>query len=237
MKNIKDVVPQNSVPRSMGKPRVTPLGFRIGGTTFVDVFNFNDDTFRTYVGMSIYNPGSVDLIVSLGRAFSGYRDIVVPPSQFAAFDNITMGCGARDNITDETLSHVRAALASPSGTPASATIGYAAAQPSNEELINIGTKVYEFSSDESVNGDNIYVEIGVDADASYTNLVAAIIGEDQSLTASVDTGTDVVTVTSNYGGTYGNGVVCADGATPTGATFSGNLAGGTGGIAVSVHVW
>jgi hypothetical protein len=238
-KDIKDTVPQSSKLRSMGKPRVTPAGFKIGSSTkFVDVFDLRDDSYRTMIGISIFNPGSYDMILSIGKAFSEHRDIVVPSQQFSTFDNITFGDGASDNASDENLSHIRAKMGTDEGTFATATIDYSGSgQPANGQLVNIGPYVYEFSSDENVNDGNTYVEIGVSADDSWTNLVNAINVKDQAVTASIDTGLDVVTITSNYGGDYGNGYVVADGASPTGAVFSGNLAGGIGGVAAVVHVW
>ena len=105
------------------------------------------------------------------------------------------------------------------------------------QTVDVGGTIYEFSDDESVPDGRRYVAIGASEDDSWNNFAAAVTSFDQNVRASNNPGANTVTIESNYGGDYGDGYVVADGPTPTGATFSGNLAGGSGGVAVLVHIW
>jgi hypothetical protein len=105
-------------------------------------------------------------------------------------------------------------------------------------LVDVNGKIYEFSDDNSKDPANdVKVDIGASDDDSWTNFVNAVLANEQAILPSIDTGANVVTLTSRYGGAFGDGLVVADGATPTGAVFSGNTAGGTGGVAAIFNIW
>lgn len=236
----------NAVPiqRAMGQPIASAEGFSLGSNvSFVDIFNLENQSFfaRAFTGLSIQNPSASNhIILSIGQPFSTYRHVVCPPQQFFVLDNLTFGPGIIDDTTGEKATRVRAKLQDvQEGTFATATINYSGSgQPSDQMTVEVNGLIYEFSDDLSKEpGSSVRVPIGVDADATWTNFVAAIIANEQALTPSIDTGADIVTLTSNYGGAYGDGLVIQDGATPTGATFSGNTAGGTGGAVPIFHIW
>lgn len=236
-KDILDVVPQTAKRRSMGAPRCTPENFKMGTTEFVDLFDLRDDKDRTYMGISVENPSSAsDLILCFGEAFSARRQVVVPPQKSITLDNLTFGVGARDNEFDESLTHVRCKLTIAEGTPSTATVDYSGSgNPANGNTISVGSTIYEFSSDDSADPGRVYVELGATSDDSWTNFINKLNSTDQAVSGSIDTGLDIVTIDSKYGGDYLDGYAITDGG--TGAVISGNLAGGTGGVSIIGHIW
>lgn len=231
------------IQRGQGIPIATPNAFRLGSATdYLDVFDLTPSKFqkRSFDGIMIHNPSSGSrIILSLGGASDTDEDIIVRPQSTVTLEGMMFGPLTVDEVKDKRVTHVRAILDVAQGTPASATIDYSGSgQPSDQETVDINGLTYEFSDDQSKDPANdVLVNIGASADDSWTNLVNAIIANDRDITSSIDTGTDIVTLTAIRGGTYGNGLTVADGSNPTGATFSGNLTGGVGGVGAIIHIW
>jgi hypothetical protein len=237
--NIPNDVNNQSVQRAMGTPVVSPKGLKVGSDTeYVDLMDLSGFDGRLFNGISIKNKSSVVLDIGMGVEGNTDRDIEVEPNTTVFYDNQSFGPFSEDHTKESRVTHIRAICESALGTPASATIVYPVAIPADQETIEVNGKIYEFSNDMSKDpSHDVIVAIGVNNDVSWTNMANAINANEQAVSVSIDTGTNTITITSNYGGDYGDGLVVQDGANPTGATFSGNLAGGTGGGEVVVHVW
>jgi hypothetical protein len=202
-------------------------------TEFVHIFDLQAPASknRMFIGIHVFNPSSTARIEIVGGAADEVgppHDIVIPPLTFLTFDLMTFGIGARDLSKGIRIDYIRAKLNLAAGVLGSATIDYSGSgQPSDGELVNVNGKVYEFSDDQSkVPANDFRVDIGASADITWT-----------ALDVTIDTGLDIVTLTSNYGGVLGNDIPISDGATPTGAVFSGNTAGGSGGVQPTIHIW
>jgi predicted heme/steroid binding protein len=152
-----------------------------------------------------------------------------------AFDGQTFGAFFDEVANLNISSRVRAILSSATGTLASGTITYAA-NPTDNLYLTINGKVYKFSSDMSVPDGEYKVDIKATADLSWSELVTVINATDTEIRASIDTGTDVVTITAIAGGTEGDAITMVDG--DTGETFSGaTLGSGAGGVTPTIHIW
>lgn len=227
--------------RAAGLPLCRKLGL---DDVMVDVWDFTKsingaapDKFenRSFIGLSVYNPSeTAEIHIAMGDAFENVADIIVPPDGYFTFDNMSFGPAIADNTYGVKVTHIRAKMSAQSGTKASATIEYSG-NPSDGETFEIGDKTYEFSADQSAAPGNIKIDILGSEDLTWAEAVDVINANDQAVTASIDTGTNTVTITSNYGGAEGNGYVVVDG--DTGATFSGNLSGGTGGESPIFNIW
>ena len=234
---------QRPINRAMGIPIASPLAFRLGSSTkFVDLFDLVSGNLdrRAFTGFSVENPGAQAVILSFGPEFSENRSVRVGPTSFMSLDNQTFGTIVLDDTTLERVTRVRAKLeASDDGVFSFATIDYSGSgNPADEQTIEINGKIYEFSNDMSKAPSHDYlVEIGASDDDSYNNLLILVNSVEQALTATINTGTDLLTLTSNYGGAYGDGLVVVDGSNPTGAAFSGNTSGGSGGVLPVIHIW
>jgi hypothetical protein len=234
---------QHPIQRAMGNPISSVDGLILGSVEYADIFNLSQaaQNIRTFIGMSIYNPSSVATInVAMGPEFHVGKNFAVPPTQFITFDYLTYGAQLADETTKLKTTRIRAALDANQGTLSSATIDYSGSgQPTDQQTVQIGSLVYEFSNDASKSPlNNVLVAIGATADDSWTNFRQAVEDNEQGVIPTIDTGLDIVTITNKYGGTYGDGFVVADGASPTGAVFSGNTAGGAGGITgVLFTIW
>jgi hypothetical protein len=229
----------NVINRAMGTPVVEYQKYLSSATKFADIFDLTSTALanRVFCGIAIRNPSAtVSILIAIGDNDASSACIVVPPSTFIAFDNQSFG-----NIFDEVdaaksiAKKVRARLDTLTGTLASGTIIYAG-QPTNGQYLEVNGTEYEFTSDASAETGRVAVTIGASADLTYTALVTAINNNDFNVTASINTGTDTVTITANIGGTTGNAITIADG--DTGATFSGaTLASGAGGVLPQIHIW
>jgi len=228
----------NPIDRSMGVP-VVEFEVTLGAERFVDFMNFETNNKlrdRVFHSIHIYNSSTSDLHICLGEEFDEDTDIVCPAKTVLSFDDQTFGPGIYEETHQRRVTRLRAKLSAGIGTLASGTIDYSGSgQPTDGQTVEINGTTYEFNSDSLATSGNIVVTIGADQDATWTNLANKINETDQAIYASIDTGTDTVTIESNYGGTTGNSVVIAD--VDTGATFSGaTLTGGTGGYAPIIHV-
>jgi hypothetical protein len=229
----------------MGAPLATPqipVAFALGSTSFVDVFDLTAPIYagRSFIGMSVHNPSSGSrIVIGFGKAFNTDQDLVIRPNSTFVLDAMNFGPVTNDQSKGENTTHIRAALDVAQGTPASATIGYGGSgNPTDGMLVNINGKIYEFSDDNSKNPANdVKVDIAASADLTWQNFVNEVLANEQALLPTIDTGADTVTVTSRYGGAFGDGLVVADGATPTGAAFSGNTSGGSGGVPAIINIW
>ncbi len=180
----------------------------------------------------------------MGAAFCGVSQKVlsIPKSATLTIDNLTYGPGIVDVYTQTKCTNIRAVLSATAGTAASGTITYTTA-PADGNCVYLNGVVYQF---ETVNSATVsgYVKVvnSATANTAWTNLKNAINLQDQAVTATINTGTGVVTLTSNYSGVYGNSYTIADGdasaAHTTGATFSSaNLASGANGTIPVVTIW
>jgi len=231
----------NSFNRAMGVPLVSDSTILGSATKYVDIFDISQYPGRVFHGIMIENPSGVARVeLGFTDAFGTDKSISIGPQALFTFDQQTFGSGFNDKSIAKEVTRIRAKLSLAVGVLATGTIDYSiSGQPVNAMTVEINGTVYEFAGDASADPGRVRVDIGVDADASYTNLINAINAFDQSVTASIDTGLDVVTITSNYGGTMGNAIAINDGGVnPTGATFSGaTLAGGSGGVTPIIHIW
>lgn len=109
--------------------------------------------------------------------------------------------------------------------------------PSDGDTVTINGTVFEFCNDQSTS-DPDYVKVDINAadqEVSWQNLVTAINNNEQAVTASIDTTTNIITITANYGGTSGNGIQVESDV--TGVVVSGNTASGANGILPTFHIW
>lgn len=245
-KSSKLLLPKDSrndvINRAMGVPIPSAEGLLLGPDRFATIFDLTVEAMfaRVFIGLSIQNPStSASIILSIAEPFSQQRDIVCPPNQFFTFDNLTFGPGIIDDTTGKRCNAVRAKLSFAQGVDSSATIDYSGSgNPTDGMLIEVDGKVFEFSDDLSKDPvHDALIPLGATADDSWTYACNVINNTIQGVTATIDTGTDIVTISSNYGGAFGDGVVIQDGSVPTGATFSGNTTGGSGGVPAIFHIW
>lgn len=240
--NIPNDVNNHPIQRAMGTPIVSPAGLALGSTAeYVDLMDLSGYVGRLFHGISIKNKSTINRVqVGLGIEGNTDRDIEVEPNVTVFYDAQSFGPFSEDHTKESRVTHIRGILLdSTSGTAATGDIVYAG-QPADQQTIDVNGKIYEFSDDMSKDpSSDVIVAIGVDEDTSWTNMSNAIAANEQAVTTSINTGTNTLTITSNYGGAYGDGLVVQDGASPTGATFpAGNaLSGGAGGDEVVIHVW
>lgn len=232
----------NPIQRAMGFPIPLNTIYLGSATKFVDIFDLSLPKYslRAFTGISIRNPSaSSSIILAFGQDFADTPSIIVEPQQYFTFDQLTYGASVFDDSDLVYCTKIRAKLDLAQGVFASATIGYGVSgNPTDQMTVEVNGKIYEFSADASKDpGSHVLVPIGASADLTWTSFRDEINANEQALTASIDTGTDVVTLTSNYGGSSGDGLVIVDGASPTGAVFSGNTAGGSGGVLPTFHIW
>lgn len=239
MSNRKVSVPKDSSGQPMHRALGVPIlvDDKILTDQWVNVINLQStDANRVYVGLSVENPSaSARVEIAFNNAITGdVRSISVQPQSSMAFDNLTFGPGVKDDTTGIEADYIRAKLSVASGTRATGAITYAA-NPADGQTVLIGDNVYEFCSDRSVSPGRIAVDIGASADLSWTALKDAVNANEQSCEASINTGTNVLTITSKYSGA--SAIVVQDGT--TGATFPGGnvTSGGSGGIAPIFHIW
>lgn len=232
----------NVVERSMGNPLVVDDKTLHNATEFVDIFDLTADKYRNraFTGLAIRNlSASTTIEIAMGEEGASTKNVVAGTQEYFILDDLMFG----PNITDESegnkTTKVRARLGTAQGTAHSATIDYSGPiQPADGDTVNIDGKIFEFSSDGSkAPANDFIVEIGASADDSWTNLVDAINDDpEKRVVASIDTGTDTVTITSLLGGTIGDAIAIAD--VDTGATFSAaTLGGGSGGVTPVFHIW
>ncbi len=230
----------HAVHRAMGLPSLQDAQVLVSATKFIDIFDLSSAVHlgRAFTGIAVSNPSpSTTVEVAFGASFAATKQIVVGAQQFLVFDDMLFGPETQDESTGVTTVKVRAKLGTLQGVQSTGTIGYAAANPTDGMSVVINGVVYEFSGDKSAAVANVKVDIAATADLTYTNLVSVVNATEQAVTASVNTGTDVFTLTSVGGGTASL-ITIADGAVPTGATFSGaTLTGWSGGVTPIFHIW
>jgi hypothetical protein len=214
---------------------------------YVDVYRLLDPNVenRMFIGIHIFNPSAAQTvqIVGVPDGISPVKpDISCPPLTFLTFDLMTFGIGARDMTKGERIDFIKAKTTNPVGTFSSATIDYSvSAQPATGERINVAGYIFEFADDLSKDpSSDFIVTIGATADDSWNNMASVINSSINEVRASNNPGIDLLTIEANYPGLMGSDIVVADGATPTGATFSGNtgtVAVGAGGVEPTIHIW
>lgn len=226
--------------RAMSAPLVEYLKMLGSGSTYVDIFDLTVLQLqeRVFTGFHVSNPSSTRSIhLSFTEPFGSNISCVIAPQRDFALDQQTFGQSIYDEYNAKRLSMIRAKLDANDGVLASGTIVYSG-NPTDGQKVVIGGNTYEFDSTGSVLSSSIPVTIQGSANLTWTALVNAINANDQRFTASINTGLTTVTITSNYGGTYGNAFTIADGSPGTGAVFSGpTLSGGAGGVQPIFHIW
>jgi hypothetical protein len=232
----------NPLNRSMGIP-LTVVRKLTSSTQWCDVFDLSDYGPRVFIGLMAQNP-SATLKVQLSFDEEPVGDeeaaITVLSQGTIAVDNLTFGPGVNDFTYGTRVMRLRGRLLGGStGTLSSATITYSGTNVTDGMQVQINGTTYEFSADLSAAGGVIAVALGANADASWTALAAAVNAQDGNVYCTLNTGTNVFTVSATKGGTDGDGVVVADGAggAATGATFSGNTTGGAGGVELTINIW
>lgn len=231
--------------RAMAVPIVKDSIVLGSSSKWVDIYDLTAWAYRAFIGISIYNPDNTKKIkVALTDEFGTDHCITVQESGMFTLDNQSFGPGFSDESLGKAITRIRAKLSADSGTFSSMTIDYdnggAPIQPTNGMCVKINGIVYEFSDDASVAPGRQKVVIGANADASWTALKDKINAVEQSVTVTIDTGTNILTVTSNYGGA--SAIATLDGdeaaANTTGAVFSGAAtSGGANGITPIFHIW
>lgn len=252
MANTKQSIPVDqrghAIHRAMGLPLLERNLYLGSATYWTPVFNLNQDKYitRAFTGLAVRNPSASSgiLLAAVGIDQNGvpelgseYSFLEVGVQQYFTLDRLMFGPGVVDESEEFFTRYILAKLTVAQGTNASGTIGYAATQPSDGDSFDINGVNYEFSDDGSGTGSQDHiVDIGASADITYTNLVNKINAVQYEVRASINTGTDTVTLTATAGGTTGNSIALVDNG--TGATLSGaTLAGGTGGVLPSFHIW
>lgn len=241
-------VDQRGLPihRSMGLPVLSELylGSASQWAIIFDLSNSKHEA-RVFTGMSIRNPSSgsqVILAAIENLPDTPYQFMKIGIQQFWTLDNLMFGPGFTDESENPESSgygkckYILGKLDVAQGTQASMTIDYSGSgNPSDGDTITVDGYVFEFSDDQSVAPGRYKVTLGGSADVSWQNFVTVLNLAQRSVFATINTGTDIVTLTANLGGTSGNGIAVSD--SGTGATLSGSTAGGTGGVLVTHHIW
>lgn len=229
------------ITRSMGLPIAFDDIYLGLSDRWAILFDFTDagSQARVFTGISVENP-SASSVIQLAQVNAlmdtPVQFLSVGVQQFFTLDFLQFGPTITDETEQRVCNYILGKLNVAQGTQASGTLSYAAANPADGETVTINGIVYQFCDDLSTSNPSYYkVDIGASADASYTNLVNRINLTQRYVYATIDTGTDIVTLESNWGGTSGNAITLATttSATPSGATLS----GGTGGVLGSYHVW
>lgn len=238
----------NVINRAMGVPMVQDAIALVSATKYVDVFDLSADAYknRVFTGIAVENPDN-DKSVHISFDDSDFvsdnsKHMVVGPGNLMTLDSLMFGPGIVDESTGKKVTKIRAKLSSTEGTQFSGTIDYdnggSPVQPADGETITIGGRVYEFSNDGSLanpSGSNILVAIGATADLSWSNLLAVVNATDQSVTVTINTGTNVLTVTSV--GASASDDAYAMSTAITGVVVSATLGGGSGGVTPIIHIW
>lgn len=229
--------------RAMGLPVVSDSIILGSAVKYVDIFDLSSYGDRCFIGLMIDNPSStLQIQVAVGDDFSTTKVITCGANKLIALDELSFGYGFADQDGARSKKF-RAKLSGASGTLATGSIDYSGGgtpiQPTDGMTVTINGTVYEFSSDTSAKPGRTIVTIGANADASWTNFKNKVNLTEQAVTLTIDTATDVVTITSNYGGA--SAIAYADGGdsgTVTGATFAGaTTSGGSGGVTPIITIW
>lgn len=236
---------QRGIPihRAMGMPIVVRDRYLSSASEYAILYDFSDPKYlsRVFQGLSIENTSQTSRII-----LAWVDDITDTPietldigtQQFLTLDLMQFGPGIIDDSEEKRVRYLLAKLDVAQGTQAFGTIDYSGSgNPSDGETITIAGYDIEFSSDGSKSPSaDFLVEIQATADLTWSELVSVLNAGQRDVILTINTGTDLVTVTALIGGTTGNAIAFADGS--TGAVFSGaNLSGGTGGVLPICHVW
>lgn len=227
----------NPLDRAMGVPLVQDGYTLQSATKYVDIFDLSAYPGRSFTGISVKNPhATVNIYLAIGDDFANTKNICIPANSYVTFD---------DQLFGQANGHekFRAKLATATGTAASGTLDYdntaMPVNPSDGQTVTVNGYVYEFSNDGSIanpSGSNIKVDIKATADLTWTEFVAVVNATDQAVTASVNTTSNLVTITSNYGGATGDAMTLVSGVTNVVAS-GGTLSGSSGGIVPIFHIW
>lgn len=229
------------ITRSMGLPIAFDDLYLGLSSRWAILFDFTDagSQARVFTGIAVENP-SASSVIQLAQVESlmdtPAQFLSIGIQQFFCLDFLQYGPTITDETQQKKCNYILGKLNVAQGTQASGTLSYAAANPADGETVTINGIVYEFCDDLSASDPTYYkVDIGADADASYTNLVNRINLTQRYVYATINTGTDVVTLEANWGGTSGDAITLATttAATPSGAVLS----GGAGGVLGKFHVW
>ncbi len=207
---------------------------------------------RVFVGLSVENPSAtIKIKVAMatlnpdGSLLETLQVANVDVSSKYVFDQLLFGPGVND-INGRRISMILIKPASDTGTADFDSFTYATADipPAGSTIImgpSGNQRTFRFVEvlGSGLAANEFEVLIGASADATWTAFVAACNLKEPRVTASINTGSNTVTITSNMGGNYWNAsYLLANGSVSPGAVYAaGLLDGGSGGIAVVAHVW
>lgn len=232
------------IQRAMGAPIVVDDVVLNNATTYADLIDLSGAAYadRVFTGISVENPDDdKTLHISFDdddHVSNNTKHMVVSPGQVMVIDNLMFGPGVPSEDSGRRTTKIRGKLSSTEGTAYTATITYSG-NATDGQTFTLNGLTYEFSDDGSLadpSSGNVKVDIKASDDLTWTEVVAVINANDPEVIASINTGTDVVTITSVAGGTAADAIALAD--VDTGATFSAaTLGGGSSGVTPIVHIW
>lgn len=237
-------VDQRSIPiyRAMGLPILQKSVILGDDTNWAILYDLSASKYRTRVfqGLSIENTSQSSRVI-----LAWVEELMDTPNQmldvgtqqFLTLDYLAFGPGTIDDSEEKRLKYILGRLDVAQGTQATGTIDYSGSgQPADQETVTINGIIYEFSDDASKQSSSDYiVTIGASADDTWTNFVTQLNLTQRYVVGSINTGTDVVTLTAIEAGTRGDAITMA---TSGSATLSGaTLGGGAGGVTPICHIW
>ena len=223
----------NPFNRSMGTPVCCTTKIVGSSTQFRDMISL--DPGRVYLGIMIENPSLTKrLQIAIGNDWASTTCIDLLPQGLATFDGQTFGFFADESTGIEQSTKLRAKLNAPEGTLATGTFTNSG-QPSDAQTILINGIIYEWSADGSVVPGRVRVPILGTAALSYAQLRDRINDNDPNIIASL--AGNILTITSNLGGSDGNQIPISIGTTSNVVASAAFLSGGTGGVTPIIHIW
>ena len=238
----------NVINRAMGVPMVQDAIALVSATTYVDIFDLSGAAYknRVFTGIAVENldnDKSIHISFDDGDfASDNSKHMVVGPGNLMTLDSLMFGPGIVDDSTGKRVTKIRAKLSSTEGTQFSGTIDYdnggSPVQPADGDTISIGGIVYEFSNDGSLanpSGSEILEAVWSTVDLSWSNLLAVVNATDQRVVVTINTGTNILTVTSV--GASATDDAYAISTAIANVVVSATLGGGSGGVTPIIHIW
>lgn len=236
---------QRGIPihRAMGMPIVVRDRYLSSSSDWAILYDLSAEKYlsRVFQGLSVENTSQTSRIILAwvdNLMDTPIETLDIGTQQFLTLDLMQFGPGIIDDSEEKRVRYILGKLDVAQGTQASGTINYSVSgNPSDGEEIEIAGYTIEFSSDASKSPSaDLLIPILASADLTWSALVTEFNAFQRQVRLSINTGTDLVTVTALIGGTTGNAIEIAD--VSTGAVFSGaTLASGAGGVLPYCHIW